>query len=227
MFRGTPVISAGFQAKISKFCLSKEHSSLRPCFLLSDAKQLSVPGTPVNFYIYFLFRYYGEAALRIFLMPGLPIIALCWDDDLMTMKFIQAEVECASSPIFTSKAIWPSGQMVSPLNPTSFAVLDHFTIAFIRLHASSCYSPYRMKFAVLARLPFFHRSYHWVELELSFFQCENSLRFRQSAGNFPLVENTVVILYISSKDLGILSYRRLINPGCVNDRFIDETLARS
>ncbi|GJQ94048.1 hypothetical protein Tco_0005187 [Tanacetum coccineum] len=30
MFRGTPVISAGFQAKISKFCLSKEHSSLRP-----------------------------------------------------------------------------------------------------------------------------------------------------------------------------------------------------
>ncbi|GJV93796.1 hypothetical protein Tco_1541609 [Tanacetum coccineum] len=30
IFRGTPVISAGFQAKISKFCLSKEHSSLRP-----------------------------------------------------------------------------------------------------------------------------------------------------------------------------------------------------
>ncbi|GJT60428.1 hypothetical protein Tco_1003961 [Tanacetum coccineum] len=27
---GSPVISAGFQAKISKFCLSKEHSSLRP-----------------------------------------------------------------------------------------------------------------------------------------------------------------------------------------------------
>ncbi|GJY88009.1 hypothetical protein Tco_0502637 [Tanacetum coccineum] len=53
-----------------------------------------------------------------FLIPGLPIIALCWDDDLMTMKFIQAEVECASSPIFTSRAIWPSGQMVSPLNPT-------------------------------------------------------------------------------------------------------------
>ncbi|GJT56628.1 hypothetical protein Tco_0991682 [Tanacetum coccineum] len=30
MFCGTPVISDGFQAKISKFCLSKEHSSLRP-----------------------------------------------------------------------------------------------------------------------------------------------------------------------------------------------------
>ncbi|GJW11892.1 hypothetical protein Tco_1577719 [Tanacetum coccineum] len=33
MLRGTPVISAGFQAKISKFCLSKEHSSLRPFFV--------------------------------------------------------------------------------------------------------------------------------------------------------------------------------------------------
>ncbi|GKE59264.1 hypothetical protein Tco_1498449 [Tanacetum coccineum] len=33
---------------------------------------------------------------RIFFMPGLSIIALCWDGDLMTMKFIQAEVECAS-----------------------------------------------------------------------------------------------------------------------------------
>ncbi|GKE38833.1 hypothetical protein Tco_1462238, partial [Tanacetum coccineum] len=28
----------------------------------------------------------------IFLMPGLPIIALCWDGDLITMKFIHAEV---------------------------------------------------------------------------------------------------------------------------------------
>ncbi|GJR58352.1 hypothetical protein Tco_1500514 [Tanacetum coccineum] len=27
------------------------------------------------------------------------------------------DVECPSSPIFTSKDIWPSGQMVSPLNP--------------------------------------------------------------------------------------------------------------
>ncbi|GKG44545.1 hypothetical protein Tco_0485983, partial [Tanacetum coccineum] len=42
-----------------------------------------------------------DGTARIFLIPGLPIIALCWDDDLMTMKFIQAEVECASSAIFT------------------------------------------------------------------------------------------------------------------------------
>ncbi|GKA13879.1 hypothetical protein Tco_0693525 [Tanacetum coccineum] len=30
MCRGTPVISVGFQAKTSRFCLSKAHSSLRP-----------------------------------------------------------------------------------------------------------------------------------------------------------------------------------------------------
>ncbi|GJT89839.1 ribonuclease H-like domain-containing protein [Tanacetum coccineum] len=54
-----------------------------------------------------------DGTTRIFLMPGLPIIALCWDGDLITMKFIHAEVECTSSPILTSKAIWPSGQMCS------------------------------------------------------------------------------------------------------------------
>ncbi|GJZ83355.1 hypothetical protein Tco_0648528 [Tanacetum coccineum] len=32
------------------------------------------------------------------------------------------DVECFSSPIFTSRDIWPSGQMVSPLNPMSDAV---------------------------------------------------------------------------------------------------------
>ncbi|GJV73972.1 hypothetical protein Tco_1493967 [Tanacetum coccineum] len=58
-----------------------------------------------------------DGTTRIFLIPGLPIIPLCWDGDLITMKFIHAEVECSSSPIFTSKDICPSGQMVSPLNP--------------------------------------------------------------------------------------------------------------
>ncbi|GJY02526.1 hypothetical protein Tco_0360678 [Tanacetum coccineum] len=32
------------------------------------------------------------------------------------------EVECSSSPIFTSRDIWPIGQMVSPLNPMSDVV---------------------------------------------------------------------------------------------------------
>ncbi|GJZ02698.1 hypothetical protein Tco_0520659 [Tanacetum coccineum] len=53
---------------------------------------------------------------------SIPIIPLCWDGDLTTKKFIHAEVECPSSPIFTSKDIWPSGQMVSPLNPVRYAV---------------------------------------------------------------------------------------------------------
>ncbi|GKG17632.1 hypothetical protein Tco_0362589 [Tanacetum coccineum] len=63
--------------------------------------------------------YAVDGTARIFLMPDLPIIALCWDGDMITMKFIHAEVECTSSPILTSKAIWPSGQMVSLLNPIS------------------------------------------------------------------------------------------------------------
>ncbi|GKA71118.1 hypothetical protein Tco_0777257 [Tanacetum coccineum] len=58
----------------------------------------------------------------IFLILGLPIIPLCWDGDLTTMKFIHAKVECPSSPNFTSKDIWPSGQMVSPLNSVKYVV---------------------------------------------------------------------------------------------------------
>ncbi|GKB80052.1 hypothetical protein Tco_0946947 [Tanacetum coccineum] len=58
MLRGTPVISAGFQAKISKFCLSKEHSSLRPfsvmlipmanCYLAQRPNGLSVESDKVG-----------------------------------------------------------------------------------------------------------------------------------------------------------------------------------
>ncbi|GKG15171.1 hypothetical protein Tco_0354771 [Tanacetum coccineum] len=63
-----------------------------------------------------------DGMARIFLILGLPIIPLCWDGDLTTMKFIHAEVEFSSSPIFTSKDIWPSGQMISPLNPVKYVV---------------------------------------------------------------------------------------------------------
>ncbi|GJY10582.1 hypothetical protein Tco_0378767 [Tanacetum coccineum] len=121
MLRGTPVILVGFQAKISKFCLSKEHSSLRPfsvnvnpmATVCLGYSGVTVPPSTGNFNI----PCAVDGTTRIFLMPDLPIIALCWDGDLITMKFIHAEVECTSSPILTSKAIWPSGQMVSPLNP--------------------------------------------------------------------------------------------------------------
>ncbi|GKF26399.1 hypothetical protein Tco_0082293, partial [Tanacetum coccineum] len=131
MFRGTPVISAGFQAKISKFCLSKEHSPLRlfsvnvdpmatvcsgysgwiAIFIFSSSTWFTtggwmlgmtlllciviVPPSMGNFNIPCAI----DGTARIFLMPGLPIIALCWDGDLITMKFIRAEVEYTSSPI--------------------------------------------------------------------------------------------------------------------------------
>ncbi|GJX65304.1 gypsy type transposase [Tanacetum coccineum] len=39
------------------------------------------------------------------------------DDDLTTTKFLQAEVECSSSPIFTSSCICSIGHIISPLNP--------------------------------------------------------------------------------------------------------------
>ncbi|GKF53670.1 hypothetical protein Tco_0160580 [Tanacetum coccineum] len=125
MFRGTPVISAGFQAKTSKFCPSKVHSSLRPFSVRGRVlgpeiiahsigmilllRSVTVPPLTGNFNI----PCTVDGMARIFLIPGLPIIPLCWDGDLITMKFIHTEVECSSSPIFTSKDIWPSGQMVS------------------------------------------------------------------------------------------------------------------
>ncbi|GKF43366.1 hypothetical protein Tco_0129918 [Tanacetum coccineum] len=97
MCRGTPVISASFQAKISKCCLSKAHSSLRPFSVRVDHMAIVCSGS--------------------FLYP------FCGSGDLITMKFINAEVECSSSPIFTSRDIWPIGQMVSPLNPMSDVVV--------------------------------------------------------------------------------------------------------
>ncbi|GKG32065.1 hypothetical protein Tco_0427015, partial [Tanacetum coccineum] len=58
-----------------------------------------------------------EIAL-ILLTPGLPIIPLCGECDLTTMKFIHAKVECSSSPIFMSSNTCPSGHIISLLNPT-------------------------------------------------------------------------------------------------------------
>ncbi|GJW90737.1 hypothetical protein Tco_0168290 [Tanacetum coccineum] len=74
-----------------------------------------------------------DGMARIFLIPSLPIIPLCWDGDLTTMKFIHAEVECSSSPIFTSKDIWPSGQMVSPLKMLTLRFSDTFKMRKLRL----------------------------------------------------------------------------------------------
>ncbi|GKC07340.1 hypothetical protein Tco_0998950 [Tanacetum coccineum] len=139
MFRGTPVISAGFQAKISKFRLSKEHSSLRPFSVNVDpmAKfcsgddsgpeiiahsigmtlllcSVTVPPSTGNFNI----PCAVDGTARIFLMPGLPIIALCWGTvDLdKPLKFHPCEgFECTSC-LFFCKAIWPSGNCLSTVS---------------------------------------------------------------------------------------------------------------
>ncbi|GJU05436.1 hypothetical protein Tco_1121866 [Tanacetum coccineum] len=44
-------------------------------------------------------------------------IPLYIDNDLTTMKFIQAKAECSLSPILTNNCICPIGDNISPLNP--------------------------------------------------------------------------------------------------------------
>ncbi|GJY22535.1 hypothetical protein Tco_0396193 [Tanacetum coccineum] len=113
MFRRTPVISAGFQAKMSKFCLSKEHSSLRPflCYVVPMALSVkgmtlllcnvTVPPLTGNFNI----PCAVDGTARIFLMPGLPYY---WHsvgmDDLMNHEINPCgKWNVLSSPIFTSR----------------------------------------------------------------------------------------------------------------------------
>ncbi|GJV36393.1 hypothetical protein Tco_1408870 [Tanacetum coccineum] len=111
--RGTPVLSAGFQAKTSKFCPKIIAHSIGMILLL---RNVTVPPSTGNINI----PCAVDGMAQIFLIFGLPIISLCWDGDLTTMKFIHAEVEFSSSPIFTSKDIWPIGQMIiGPSVPSS------------------------------------------------------------------------------------------------------------
>ncbi|GJS56707.1 hypothetical protein Tco_0651491 [Tanacetum coccineum] len=112
---------ANFQGGIASSDNSSDVSTMfvgRPRHNLLAFQAKTVPPSTENFSIPCAV---GGMA-QIFLIPGLPIILLCWDGDLTTMKFIHAEVECPSSPIFTSKDIWPNGQMVSPLNPVRYVV---------------------------------------------------------------------------------------------------------
>jgi hypothetical protein len=44
-------------------------------------------------------------------IPGLPIIPLYGEGDLITIKFIHAAVECCSSPTTTNKRNCPMGQI--------------------------------------------------------------------------------------------------------------------
>ncbi|GJT00590.1 hypothetical protein Tco_0821759 [Tanacetum coccineum] len=130
MLRGTPVISAGFQANTSKFCLSRVHSSLRPfsvrgrvawsgdqCTLdwydPAAVVNVTVPSFTRNFSIPMGLRGWYDT---IFLIPACLLFPCGMDGDLTTMKFSPCEVNSLTSPIFTSKDIWPqAAKMVSPL----------------------------------------------------------------------------------------------------------------
>nr|GEW40928.1 transposase (putative), gypsy type [Tanacetum cinerariifolium] len=54
----------------------------------------------------------------IILLLHLPMIPLYGDGDLTTIKFINVDVKCSSSPIFTRSDICPIGHMISLLKPT-------------------------------------------------------------------------------------------------------------
>nr|GFA06149.1 hypothetical protein [Tanacetum cinerariifolium] len=59
---------------------------------------------------------------------GMILLLRNGEGDLTTMKFIQADVECSSSSIFTSNDICPRGHIISPLNQGVFARINWFLI---------------------------------------------------------------------------------------------------
>ena len=63
-----------------------------------------------------------DGTARIADIPGLPIMPLYDEGDLITMKFIQAIVEWYSLPITTSMRNCPIGQIFSPVKPVSDVV---------------------------------------------------------------------------------------------------------
>nr|GFB34946.1 reverse transcriptase domain-containing protein [Tanacetum cinerariifolium] len=88
--------------------------------LIAELPMLAVPMEKEELIVYLAAAKEMENILETacnFLTPGLLIIPLYGDGDLTTMKFIQAEVECSSSLIFTSSCICPIGHIILPLNP--------------------------------------------------------------------------------------------------------------
>ncbi|GKA76500.1 hypothetical protein Tco_0782961 [Tanacetum coccineum] len=80
-------------------------------------RSVTVPPVTGNFNI----SWAVDGITLILLTPGLPIIPLYGECDLTIMKFIHAEVECSSYPIFTSSDTCPIGHIISPLNPTKIS----------------------------------------------------------------------------------------------------------
>ncbi|GKD26683.1 hypothetical protein Tco_1232897 [Tanacetum coccineum] len=127
MCLGTPVISVGFQAKMSKLCWSSPNNLLRPSSVRVEPIITVCSGYSEFIAILTLSSIIGLVADKVssavdetacnFLTPGLPIIPLYEDDDLTTMKFIQAEAECSSSPLLINNCICLIGHIISLLNP--------------------------------------------------------------------------------------------------------------
>ena len=63
-----------------------------------------------------------DGTARIADIPGLPTMPLYGEGDLITIKFIQAIVECCSSPMTTSNRNFPMGHIFSPVKPVSDVV---------------------------------------------------------------------------------------------------------
>ncbi|GJT14010.1 hypothetical protein Tco_0861052 [Tanacetum coccineum] len=188
MFLGAR-IQSGFQAKISKILRMDCYLSIffpSTCFavggwmlgpeIIAHSKgitlllfNVTVPPSTGNFNI----PCAVDGTARIFLMPGLPIIAIVWDGDL------------------EDHDVHPSGSGTSEDAPPSTYTL-----------CTKC-PPISTSMIIELSVP------------SSALSGGRTLLSRRDALATSPCRKDVVILYISSTDLGILSYRRLINPGCV------------
>ncbi|GJW64425.1 hypothetical protein Tco_0116309 [Tanacetum coccineum] len=121
MCRGTPVMSAGFQANMSRLrlsCVSGPETIVHSSGIILLLHNVSIPPGSGNFNI----PWAVDETAWILLTLGRPMIPLYGDGDLTTTKFIHAEVECSASLIFTSSDICPTGHMISVLKPIRGAV---------------------------------------------------------------------------------------------------------
>ncbi|GJU15101.1 hypothetical protein Tco_1143067 [Tanacetum coccineum] len=124
MFRGTPVISAGFQEKTSRM---NGHFYLLVQHLTGHGVLCACPGDHCIFHrddsaASYRYRssFYREFSSYQHTVP--PFTR--YHGDLVYNHEVHATAKwnALSSPIFTSRDIWPIGQMVSPLNPMSDVV---------------------------------------------------------------------------------------------------------
>ena len=66
--------------------------------------------------------YVVDGTARMADIPGLPIMPLYGEGDLITIKFIQDVVECYLLPTTTSSRICPMGHIFSPVKPVNDVV---------------------------------------------------------------------------------------------------------